>query len=226
MSVEAAGHGRAPPGTLLLAALSVLLSRSAAVAQAQTQTKSRYCSRETREADQSWWVTLEVDKRHRPLSRTLQLRGSGYSATWNFPTEHFEAARPLVEFEDHHVVPLSKDAQLPVTATVRYDDRTMWRGEFSNSNIYLVDRAIGSKGRPSLRPGLSLAIGSGELPSLFGVARLEVVFQAANGSELARHVLPMPDWSKLKSHFVKAFKAVEDERRRRRCQPHVIISAS
>lgn len=211
----------------MIAATLVSLS-AAAVAQGNTrQTRSLFCSSELGDPDRPrGFVRLEVDRAHRPLQRTLALWDREYRASWKFGTRDFDARRPPAELEVH-AIKLSRDTQFPVTAILRFDGATIWRATFDRPTTNVVVPSDRRTNTPvSLHPGVEIVTGPGEVPSLFGVRNAEVVLLSAEGSPIATRPLPMPDWSGVENRVSEAFALVEDERRRRRCKPDIIVTAS
>jgi hypothetical protein len=212
---------------LLPTLVASLLNFPLELAQVERRyTRSRFCEREVRGPDQTRaFARLEVDRRHRPLQRTLFLSGREWVATWEF-SERFDLAQPLAELRPP-VRPLPSDTQFPVTATVRFDGTAVWRLEFDRPNTTVIVPADPKAGTPgSLHPGVDLSASTRGLPSLFRVRTVEIVLQSAQGFEIDSQQVKMPEWTPLESQLSEAFAFVEDEWRRRRCRPHVIVSAS
>jgi len=206
---------------------SVLAVAAASVQPAVRYTETVFCERELRGDGSRPFslVRLEVDRQHKPLARRLTVTGRGYRATWDYPTGSFDADRSLDAFESE-AIELPSETVFPVIARLRFDGATVWQGGYSRptDRVMMVSRTPRPRPLPSFQPGITVSIGAGALPSLFGVSRAEIVITAADGTEMTRS-LPMPNWANLESEAVEAFAYVVSERQSGHCRPHRMVIA-
>lgn len=208
--------------TAILLLLSVLPASSQG---SVTETETLFCERTLLEGRPRAWITIEVDRSHQPIKRALRVFSRSYSATWTSPTAHFDAARPLHSLEIGAIA-LPTGSSFPVTADLRFDGETVWRRVFARPTARIVQFSAPPPAPASDFPDIAIEMSSGEVPSLFGVSRAEIVITSEDGSTLTTHHLPMIDWATLESRVVRAFAELEYQRLRRGCRPHFIVGQS
>jgi hypothetical protein len=171
-------------------------------------------------------VTVEADKSHRPLRHSISMWGRNYRASWVYPDGRFRPDVPLEGLELSSIA-LERGAHFPVTATIRFDGRTVWSADMPRSThtVITVPATRRESALPS-RPGISVEVGIGLLPTLFGVTTAEVVVTAVDGAEVARQVLVLPDWASVESWVADAFMKLEGQRLAGRCRPDVSVTIS
>jgi hypothetical protein len=183
--------------------------------------ENMHCQQVLRGADGRMLLlaTLEVDTAHRPLGHSIVLFGRGYKANWAYGDGSFRPDAPPARFEIPSVA-LKPGMQFPATATIHFDGRVVWTGEVPRVGHTLV-RLTGSPVTRSFQPAFAIEIGAAGIPSPFRVGHAEIVVTAADGAEITRETLALPDWASLQSELPSVFTRLEAERSAGRCRHKV-----
>lgn len=200
-------------------------SFSAGAAQTiEEYSETMFCSEELRGPGSRPTIiaTLEVDRAHRPLRHSILLLGREYRANWLYPSGRFQPDEPLGGLEISSLA-LQAGARFPVTATMRFDGRTVWAGETARAK-HTVVTLQGASTAWSGQPGISIKVGLGGVPTLFGVGQAEIVVTAADGTEVARQFLALPDWTILEAQLPDVFDRLEAQRSAGSCRPTVRVT--
>ena len=186
------------------------------------RTATRSCTQWVKHADGiDAFVTLEVDRSHRQLKRELLLRTREYWVRWSFPDHVFDSGRRPDEFGPASTE-IPTEVRFPVTVLLVFGDQVALRRALAGPNSTFMYRYSASN-RTIARPGVSVHAGSGEIASPFGASRLDLVVHSAEGAEIVRKALTVPDWGRLRLELAQAFETVEDERRRNACRASYVV---
>ena len=203
--------------------LAILALASSEATQADSSPpRFLYCYRELRLGRPPFGsASLVVDRSHRPVSRFLKVGGRGLRITWAFSTSTFDISITPEQLE-LGTVELPLGTEFPVTASVEFDGREVWRHVFerpTSSVMVIAPPAAQPRPRAFFQPGVDLTIRSRELPSLLGVRNANLLVTSSDREVRVARTHELPDWTLIQTEATRVAAELEADRVGGRCRP-------